>query len=395
MTDLPNPDLLSRIPWTARTVLDVGCNRGALGAAYRRFNPRVRLLGIDKSVEAAEQAAMHYDDVVAGDVEEDPLPFNLPDGLDCVVYGDVLEHLSDPWELVRRHADALTPDGVMLICVPNVEHWSFAARLLRGGWDYEPSGLFDRTHLRWFTREMMRKGLTELGLIPCDVVPRVFEPEKAEAFVRAMAPALQAIGVDPVEYAPRAAPLQYVWRVRTRPRPTMTVAATMPEPVGGVSDVRVVYPLRAMATDPTVSPLITASEPSRVPVGDGPRIFVLHRPMLTGGPGIDTIRRLLARDFVIVTEFDDHPDFFAAMRRPDQYAFSGVHAVQTTTEPLAEILRPRSPEVAVFPNAARVLPEPRNFTEPGRFTLFFGALNRERDWLPYLPRAERHRRHVP
>jgi len=384
MTDLPNPDLLTRIPWTARTVLDVGCGRGALAAAYRRINPRVRLLGIDKSIEAAEQAASYYDDMVAGDVEEEPLPFDLPDGLDCIVYGDVLEHLGEPWELVRRHAAALAPDGVMLICVPNVEHWSFAARLLRGGWDYEPSGLFDRTHLRWFTLEMMRKGLTALGLTPCDVVPRVFEPEKVQAFVRALEPGLRAMGIDPAEYAPRAAPLQYVWRVRTQPRTIMTVAATMLKPVGGVSDVRVVYPLRAMATDPTVSACITTAEPSRVPVSDGPRIFVLHRPMLTGAQGIETIRDLLAQDFVIVTEFDDHPDFFAAMRGDDQYAFSGVHAVQTTTETLAGILRPRSHEVAVFPNTARSLPDVRNFTEPGRFTLFFGALNRERDWLPHL-----------
>ncbi len=385
MTDPPNPDLLIRIPWTARTVLEVGCGRGALAAAYRRINPRARLLGIDKNLAAAEQAAVHFDDMVAGDVEEEPLPFDVPDGLDCVVYGDVLEHLADPWELLKQHAAALAPEGLMLICVPNLEHWSFAARLLEGNWHYEPSGLFDRTHLRWFTRETMRKGLNGLGLTPCDVTPRIFEPERGAAFVRAMEPGLRAVGVDPAEYATRSAPLQYVWRVRAQPRAIMTVAATMLKPVGGVSDVRVVYPLRAMATDPTVSPFITTAEPARVPVGDGPRIFVLHRPMLTGRRGIETIRSLLAQNFVIVTEFDDHPDFFAAMRGEDQYAFSGVHAVQTSTDALADILRPRSQEVAVFPNAARTLPDARNFTEPGRFTLFFGALNRQADWQPYLP----------
>ena len=387
MNELPNPDLLARIPWNARTVLEVGCGRGALAAAYRRINPRARLLGIDKNVEAAGEAAAHFDDMVAGDVEEEPLPFDVPDGLDCIVYGDVLEHLANPWDLLRRHADALTPDGVILICVPNVEHWTFAARLFGGSWDYEPTGLFDRTHLRWFTRETVRKGLTDLGLTPCDVTPRIFEPERAAAFARAVEPALRTLGVDPAEYAARAAPLQYVWRVRTRPRPTMTVAATMLKPVGGVSDVRIVYPLQAMATDPTVSACITAAAaaPARVPVGDGPRIFVLHRPMLKGKRGIETIRGLLAEHFLVVTEFDDHPDFFTAMRGDDQYAFSGVHAVQTTTDALAEILRPRSYEVAVFPNAARTLPDIRNFSERGRFTLFFGALNRERDWQPYLP----------
>jgi SAM-dependent methyltransferase len=385
MTDLPNPDLLTRIPWTARTVLDVGCARGALGAAYRRINPAVRLLGIDKDPDAADAAALHYDDVVAGDVERDPLPFDLPDGLDCVVYGDVLEHLVEPFAVVRRHARALTPDGVMLICVPNVEHWSFAARLLRGDWEYEPDGLFDAGHLRWFSLETMRRELAAAGLFPCDVQPRVFEPDKHDAFVRALTPALQALGIDAANYARRAAPLQYVWRARARPRRPLTVGATMLRPVGGVSDVRVVYPMRGMATEPDVTAYIGRTETAGEADRDEPRIFVLHRPMLVGERGLDLIGSLLARGYLLVTEFDDHPDVFEDMRRQDQYAFAGVHAVQTSTPALAAILRGRGGEVAVFPNGARSLPEVRNFADPARLTLFFGALNRERDWQPHLP----------
>ncbi len=385
MTDLPNPDLLTRIPWTARTVLDVGCSRGALGAAYRRINPTVRLLGIDKSPEAADHAALHYDDVVAGDVERDPLPFDLPDGLDCIVYGDVLEHLVEPFDVLRRHAEALSPDGLMLICVPNVEHWSFAARLLRGDWEYEPNGLLDAGHLRWFSLETMRNGLAALGLHPCDVQPRIFEPEKHDAFVRAMTPALRAFGIDAADYARRAAPLQYVWRVRARPRRPFTVVATMLKPVGGVSDVRVVYPMRAMATDPDVAAYIGRADIADAAGPDEPRVFVLHRPLLTGAQGIEAIASLLARDYLVVTEFDDHPDVFEDMRRADQYAFAGVHAVQTSTHALAEVLRARAGEVAVFPNGMRALPEVRNFASPDALTLFFGALNREQDWQPCLP----------
>jgi glycosyltransferase involved in cell wall biosynthesis len=69
----------------------------------------------------------------------------------------------------------------------------------------------------------------------------------------------------------------------------------------------------------------------------------------------------------------------------DQLAFRGVHAVQTSTPALAAVLRTRNPEVMVFPNAIRALPEVRNFLDPQALTLFFGALNRERDWAPLLP----------
>src|SRR5580704_1343799 len=188
--DQANNDLLERIPLDARVVLDVGCNTGALSAAYRRLNPRARLLGIDKDPAAAGQAARRLDQVAVVDVEHDPMPFALDRPIDCIVYGDVLEHLSDPWAVLRRHAEVLSDDGTMLICVPNMQHWSFADRLLRGTWKYEPTGLLDETHLRWFSLETMREGLEAAGLVPHEVSPRVFDAASAQEFASMIAPAL-------------------------------------------------------------------------------------------------------------------------------------------------------------------------------------------------------------
>lgn len=383
--DLPNADLVERIPLTAAVVLDVGCATGALGAAYRRLNPRARLLGIDKDPVAAELAAQRLDEVAVVDVEQDPLPFLFDRPIDCIVYGDVLEHLQDPWSLLRRHATALSDEGIMLICVPNVEHWSFAERLLRGTWDYEASGLLDDTHLRWFSLETMRKGLLSLGLAPCDVRPRVFDRADAEGFATKVTPALTALGVDPQAYLQRAMPLQYVWRVRRQPRELMTVVGNMLQPVGGVSHVRVVYPLQAMSSDPTVVTQITTRRELAADGGDTPRVFVLHRPALTGENGAAVIRGLLSDGWLIVTEFDDHPAHFGMLDADDQFAFRGVHAVQTSTPALAAILRTRNPEVMVFPNMVRALPDVVNFADPNVLTVFFGALNREQDWAPLMP----------
>jgi glycosyltransferase involved in cell wall biosynthesis len=66
-------------------------------------------------------------------------------------------------------------------------------------------------------------------------------------------------------------------------------------------------------------------------------------------------------------------------------SFRAVHAVQTSTVAMAEILRKYNPEVAVFPNAIVSLPDIRNFETPYSVTLFFGALNRERDWQALMP----------
>ncbi len=384
--DAVNQDLLDRIPLDARVVLDVGCGTGALGAAYRRLNPRARVLGLERDADAAAIAAQRLDDVAVGDIETGPLPFAPEGGIDCIIYGDVLEHLKTPWEVLARHARSLNDAGTILICVPNVEHWLFAARLLLGDWDYEPQGLLDQDHLRWFTLATMRKGLEALGLVPYDVHPRIFDGEQAAAFATAITPALRALGVDPQAYADRAAPLQYVWRVRKTPRRPLTIAANMLAPVGGVSHLRVIHPMRAMFTDPDVTVRMTSSlDLGPPPETETPRIFVLHRPALSGQNAREVVQRLRASGSLVVTEFDDHPDFFQSMQSEDQYSFRAVHAVQTSTPALAEILRTRNPEVRVFPNAIRMLPEVRNFADPNAMTLFFGALNRENDWRPLMP----------
>jgi len=383
--DVLNPDLLERIPLDARVILDVGCATGALGAEYKRRNPVCRYLGIESDATAARLAATRLDEVATSDVEAKPFPFG-PGPFDCIVYGDVLEHMRDPWALLRRHAAALSENGVVLICMPNAEHWSFAERLLRGTWDYEPIGLFDRTHLRWFTWETTHRALAAAGLVPVDVAPRIFGREAGEAFVQAMEPALAALGIDREGYRGRALPLQHVWRAARRPPAILHLRSTMLDHVGGVSHVRVVQPMRALATAPgVITEVVTEGQPLAPPTDDGaPRLFIFHRPLLAGAGGLEQVRGLIARGWMVLCEFDDHPGFMRAMQRDDVHNFSAVHAVQTSTEPLAAVLRQTNPEVAVFTNAIVRLPDVRNYADPNRLTLFFAGLNREDDWPPFL-----------
>src|SRR5579862_6757054 len=118
----PVPDLSRLVPIHAQVVLDVGCGRGELAAGYRRLNPNARLLGVDSDPDAIEAARAHFDACAVLDVETEALPFDTPDGIDCIVYSAVLEQFRDPFAVLKRHAEALAPDGTMLICVSNEEH---------------------------------------------------------------------------------------------------------------------------------------------------------------------------------------------------------------------------------------------------------------------------------
>ena len=379
------PDLSRLIPLSARSVLDVGCGRGEILAGYRRLNPAARLLGIEIDPDAAAKATSHCDDIAVFDAEAGPPPFDTPDGIDCIVYSAVLEHLRDPFAVLRRHAALLSPAGMMLICVSNVEHWSLTEKLLRGTFRYEDSGLLDRRHLRWFSLDTMREGLTQAGLIPIDVLPRTFDAAPGQAFVDAISPGLRNLGIAPEDYARDALPLQYVWRARRAAVEPIHIAGDMLRPVGGVSHVRVLHPLAALASDPAVTThLASMTTPPELP-GEAPRIFVLHRPALLGESGQRVVDALIDKGWLVVTEFDDHPDFLRGLGDPSLVSFHGVHAVQTTTPALAAVLRPRNPELAMFPNAIDALPDIANFTDPSVLTVFFGALNREADWRAIMP----------
>ncbi len=384
----PNPDLLARIPRDAGAILDIGCGAGGLAAAWRRINPRTRIMGVEPDPALGAAAAPHLDALFTTDIETS-LPDIAPDSLDAVLFGDVLEHLRDPWSALARTATLLAPDGVMLVCVPNVEHWSFMARLITGRFDYEPHGLMDRTHLRWFTPAMMRRALVEAGLVPLEMVPRIFAPEQGEAFSQAMAPALEKLGIAREAWLARAQPLQWVWRAARRaPAPLLVTARPMADPVAAMAEVRIVQPLRDLASLPGVCIALSAqAEPPAAPVElpGLPRVTLVQRLFLPdAAPGHALIARARQTGGILVQEFDDDPEHWPQLAASGHLSLRGVHAVQTTTEALAAELRRWNPEVAVFPNAVAELPEPASFRHDGRLTLFFGALNRSADAAPFI-----------
>jgi GT2 family glycosyltransferase/predicted Zn-dependent protease/2-polyprenyl-3-methyl-5-hydroxy-6-metoxy-1,4-benzoquinol methylase len=149
------PELLALVPPSARTVLDVGCGAGRLGQALKQRQP-CRVLGIERDPEAAQAARTRLDQVFVGDVEllEPSIDAH---SLDAVICGDILEHLRQPEKLLSRIRNWLHPAGLLVASIPNVRHHTVIRSLLGGNWTYEPAGLLDRDHLRFFTRREIEK----------------------------------------------------------------------------------------------------------------------------------------------------------------------------------------------------------------------------------------------
>jgi 2-polyprenyl-3-methyl-5-hydroxy-6-metoxy-1,4-benzoquinol methylase len=161
---LTRPEVRALVPESARRVLDVGCGAGGLGGTLKAERG-CEVFGLELFPDAAETARERLDSVLCVDLDTlEELPEEMQ-GLDAIVFGDVLEHLRDPARLLRALLPALADDGVLVLSVPNVKHWSVILPLLANDrWTYEDAGLLDRTHVHFFTAYEATRMLAELGL---------------------------------------------------------------------------------------------------------------------------------------------------------------------------------------------------------------------------------------
>jgi len=168
-------DLCALIPETARSVLEVGCGAGGTGRVLRRQG-RGPIIGVEIHPDAAAAARNVFDRVIVGDVEALDLT-EYRGFFDCILYGDVLEHLRDPWQVLSDARDLLKPGGVVIASIPNVRHYTVWVDLVaRGRWEYQDSGLLDRTHLRFFTRASILDLFARAGLADVAIRERFVAP---------------------------------------------------------------------------------------------------------------------------------------------------------------------------------------------------------------------------
>jgi 2-polyprenyl-3-methyl-5-hydroxy-6-metoxy-1,4-benzoquinol methylase len=146
-----------------KTVLDVGAATGYVAKILTERGCSVT--GIEVDPDAAREAEAHCEKVITGDIESMDLQTELGgDSFDVIVFGDVLEHLREPLQTLKRFKPFLRPDGYVVTSIPNVAHGSVRLALLQGKFQYQSLGLMDDTHLRFFTRDTIEEMFTDAGL---------------------------------------------------------------------------------------------------------------------------------------------------------------------------------------------------------------------------------------
>jgi SAM-dependent methyltransferase len=126
-----------------RRVLDLGCAAGYLSEI---------LLGRGFSVASIDWPGTPHPASIefsGADLDQGIGPVEGP--FDYIICGDVLEHLRDPLRILKECREHLAPGGVLLVSLPNSGHWYFRWNVLMGRFPQHEHGLFDSTHLHFYT----------------------------------------------------------------------------------------------------------------------------------------------------------------------------------------------------------------------------------------------------
>lgn len=156
------PEVADFVPAAARRILDVGCGAGVFGGVLRDERA-AEVWGIEMNPDMEPHATARLDRILIGDCRE-LMPTLDAGSFDVVVFADVLEHLADPAETLRETARLLAPDGCVVASLPNLRYWEALAHVVwEGDFRYREEGIFDRTHLRFFTKKSIPRLFEDAG----------------------------------------------------------------------------------------------------------------------------------------------------------------------------------------------------------------------------------------
>jgi SAM-dependent methyltransferase len=161
-------------------ILDIGAATGTLGKQFTQAG--LVMYGIEPHPAWADLARPYYADLLAGTLDDANDAFLSRH--DVIVCADVLEHIADPTQALRRLLALQSPGCQFLVSVPNIANIWIRLNLLLGRFDYTDRGILDRTHLRFFTWRTLRGMFNSVGLrivdlhvtpIPLNLIHPVFQ----------------------------------------------------------------------------------------------------------------------------------------------------------------------------------------------------------------------------
>ncbi|MGB3558400.1 MAG: methyltransferase domain-containing protein [Geitlerinemataceae cyanobacterium] len=378
--------LLEVIPADAQHIVEFGCQAGELARRYKSINPHCVYIGVESNLEAAQIATQFCDRVWVGTAEsiDDRLFGALWGTIDCIIYNGVLEYIDDAVSLLQHHAAGLKSGGLMLSSLPNFQYWQTLQGMFRGTWE-------DDKIQNLLTFDRIQALFENSDLQVFEMLPIGEETPGWQKFWTQIEPLAREWQLETQKLARQTQAARYLVRAIKSPQPPRRLLVqTLLISTIASDTVRVYQSDRLLRTIPGVRTISQVNKSElRKALPDEAKVFIWQRDRWSLQQAIEKQRVLLRLGYLTIAEIDDDPRIWQDHRDHNFILFRSCHCIQTSTEALATLLRQFNPYVKVFPNQVFALPQPRMYSDTDSVTLFFGAINRETDWLPLMETLNR------
>lgn len=170
---------VARMVGSQKRVLELGTGPGSITRIL--CGNACVVTGLELDPSAIELVRPHCDRIYECNLDDPAWPGLLDrERFDVIVAADVLEHLKDPWGTLKILHDLLHENGHLVVSLPHLGHCGVLSCLLQGEFEYQPWGLLDRTHIRFFGLKSVQKLFEISGFKIVEAEFVVKNPEQTE-----------------------------------------------------------------------------------------------------------------------------------------------------------------------------------------------------------------------
>ncbi len=161
------------VPYGSK-VLEIGVGSGRL-ANLLSIRKKCRVYCVEKESVMAGIAKNKCAEMLKLDIETEELPYGNG-AFDCIVLGNVLEHMKNPTKILTDLKKYLSDDGFLIYSVPNIVNWHSRMTIFFGKFEYAENGVFDKTHLHFYNYNSAKKLAQDAGyrITWLDVTPSIY-----------------------------------------------------------------------------------------------------------------------------------------------------------------------------------------------------------------------------
>lgn len=144
-----------------KVILEVGSSSGYMTRAFLENDCIVDVVEIHP--EAISNLPKKVRNIFNLSIEDNNI-YNKLGRYDFVIMADVLEHLVNPEKVLKNLSKAVSFGTKLLVSLPNIASWILRKQLFfKGDFEYQESGILDKTHLHFYTVNSLPKILSANG----------------------------------------------------------------------------------------------------------------------------------------------------------------------------------------------------------------------------------------